>query len=329
MKTTINRRTALGMAAAALFARQGMASANTSVWPDKPIKLVVAGAPGSGMDIFARMLQAPLQVALKQPVVIDNRVGANSLIGNDAVAKSAPNGYTFLFTPSSGIVLNPIIQTKMPYDTRKDLVPVAQVGQSGILLVVNPSSGLNSVQDVINYAKANPGRLLYGSWGSGSTGHLAMEGMKQHYGLDMPHVPYKATASLLNDLLANNISIGFTDVASPVPHVKAGKLKAIGITGSRRGPALPEVPTIAEQGYKFDVDGWYGIFAPKGTPPEILKRMNEEVNKITVSEETRSLFAVQNMLVPASKSLEQFAATVEADLQIWQELAKTTDLKLD
>jgi len=329
MKTHINRRTALGMAAAVMFGTQGMAHANASTWPDRPIKLVVAGAPGSGMDIFARMLQAPLQMALKQPVVIENKVGANSLIGNDAVAKAAPNGYTFLFTPSSGIVLNPIIQAKMPYDTKKDLIPVAQVGQSGILLVTNPSAGLNSLQDIVKYAKANPGKLLYGSWGSGSTGHLAMEGIKEHYGLDMPHVPYKGTASLLNDLLGNNISIGFTDVASPVPHVKAGKLKAIGITGSRRGPALPEVASLAEQGYKFDVDGWYGIFAPKDTPPEIIQRMNEEVNKITASQDTRSLFSAQNMLVPASKTTEQFAATVHADLQIWQDLAKAIDLKLD
>lgn len=329
MKTHINRRTALGMAAAVMFGTQGMAHANASTWPDRPIKLVVAGAPGSGMDIFARMLQAPLQMALKQPVVIENKVGANSLIGNDAVAKAAPNGYTFLFTPSSGIVLNPIIQAKMPYDTKKDLIPVAQVGQSGILLVTNPSAGLNSLQDIVKYAKANPGKLLYGSWGSGSTGHLAMEGIKEHYGLDMPHVPYKGTASLLNDLLGNNISIGFTDVASPVPHVKAGKLKAIGITGSRRGPALPEVASLAEQGYKFDVDGWYGIFAPKDTSPEIIQRMNEEVNKITASQDTRSLFSAQNMLVPASKTTEQFAATVHADLQIWQDLAKAIDLKLD
>lgn len=329
MKTIVNRRTVLGMAAAALFGTQGMASASASTWPDRPIKLVVAGAPGSGMDIFARMLQAPLQIALKQPVVIDNKVGANSLIGNDAVAKAAPNGYTFLFTPSSGIVLNPIIQAKMPYDTRKDLIPVAQVGQSGFLLVTSPNAGLNSLQDMVRYAKAHPGQLVYGSWGSGSSGHLAMEGIKEHYGLDMPHVPYKGSASLLNDLMGNTISIGFTDVASPVPHVKAGKLKAIGITGSRRGPALPDVPTIAEQGYKFDVDGWYGVFAPKNTPPEIVRRMNEEVNKIMATAETQNRFEMQNMLLPTSKTAEQFAATVDSDLQIWQDLGKAANLKLD
>lgn len=329
MTSTVNRRTAIGIAAAMLFAAHGSASANASAWPGRPIKLIVAGAPGSGMDIFARMVQAPLQAALKQPVVIDNKVGANSLIGNDAVAKSAPDGYTFLFTPSSGIALNPIIQAKMPYDTRKDLVPVAQVGQSGFLLITNPGSGLNSLQDVVKYAKANPGKLSYGSWGSGSSGHLAMEGIKAHFGLDMPHVPYKGSATLVNDLMANNISIGFTDVASPVPHVKSGRLKAIGITGSRRGPALPDVPTIAEQGYKFDVDGWYGIFAPKGTPIEIVRRMNEEVNKIMATEDMHSRFAGQNMPVPASKTAEQFAATVHSDLQIWQDLAKAARLKLD
>ena len=330
MKFHVNRRAAMGMTVVMLFAvTHGAASANAPAWPARPIKLIVAGAPGSGMDIFARMLQAPLQAALKQPVIIDNKVGANSLIGNDAVAKAAPDGYTFLFTPSSGIVLNPIIQAKMPYDTQKDLIPVAQVGQSGFLLVTNPSAGLNSLQDVIKYAKANPGKLVYGSWGSGSSGHLAMEGIKEHLGLDMPHVPYKGTASLSNDLMGNNISVGFTDVASPVPHVKAGKLKAIGITGSRRGPALPDVPTLTERGYKFDVDGWYGIFAPKGTPLEIVQRLNTEVNRIMSTEDTHQRFAAQNMLVPSSKSTEQFASTVNSDLQIWQELAKAVNLKLD
>ncbi len=329
MKITVSRRTALGMATAALFSAQGVASANTPTWPDKPIKLVVAGAPGSGMDIFARMLQAPLQIALKQPVIIDNKTGANSLIGNDAVAKAAPDGYTFLFTPSSSITLNPIIQVKMPYDTRKDLVPVAQVGQSGFLLITNPNAGLSSLQDVIKYAKANPGKLAYGSWGSGSSGHLAMEGIKEHFGLDMPHVPYKGSATLVNDLMANNISIGFTDVASPVPHVKVGKLKAIGITGSRRGPALPDVPTFSEQGYKFDVDGWYGIFAPKGTSAEVVRRMNEEVNKIMATEDMHKRFAGQNMPVPDSKSVEAFTATVNADLKIWQDLGKKINIKLD
>ena len=323
-----SRRTALALAGALLMAASAWADAPAN-WPNRPIKLVVPGPPGSGMDIYARMLQAPLQAAFKQPVVIDNKAGANSIIGNDAVAKSAPDGYTFLLTPSSSIALNPIVQPKMPYDTLKDLLPVAQIGQSGILLIAHPSTGFKSLQDLVQYARANPGKLSYGTWGNGSSGHLAMEGIKLHYGLDMPHVPYKGTAPLVTDLLANNISVAFTDIASPVPHVRAGKLNAIGATGSRRAPALAELATVSEQGYKFDADGWYGVFAPAGTPTEIVRRMNEEINKILATDEMRQKFQGQNMPAPPLKSAEQFSATVRADVTLWQGLAKAVNLKID
>lgn len=328
LSTKTSRRTALGLGVAALLCSS--AFANTSAgWPNRPIKIVVPGTAGSGMDIYARMLQTPLQNALKQPVVIDNKPGANSIIGNDAVAKAAPDGYTFLLTPSSAIALNPIVQPKMPYDTLKDLLPVAQVGQSGFLLIASPTSGFKTLQDMVQYAKANPGKLTYGTWGNGSSGHLAMEGIKLHYGLDMPHVPYKGTAPLVTDLLGSNISVGFTDIASPVPHVRAGKLVAIGATGSRRAPALPELATVSEQGYKFDADGWYGVFAPAGTPMDIVRRMNEEINKILVTEEMRLKFNSQNMPAPPIKTAEQFAATVRSDVALWQGLAKAINFKAD
>ncbi|MBK9364548.1 MAG: tripartite tricarboxylate transporter substrate binding protein [Rubrivivax sp.] len=305
------------------------AHAQGSDWPNKPIRLVVAGPAGAGMDIYARLLAAPLQAALKTPVVVDNKAGANSIIGNDAVAKAAPDGYTFLFTPSSAIAINPIVQPKMPYDTLKDLLPVAQIGAGGILLVTNPETGFKSLKDMVAYAKANPGKLLYGSWGNGSTGHLAMEGIKAHYGLDMSHVPYKGTAAVVNDLLAGNLKIAFTDIASPIPHIRAGKLLAIGATGSGRGPALPEVPTVTEQGYKFDADGWYGVFAPAGTPMPIVRRVNEEINKILATEEMRQKFMSQNMQSPPIKTAEQFAATVKSDVEMWQALAKSAKLKIE
>ena len=329
MRSTFrSRRTALGLGAALLLGSN--AWANTAAgWPNRPIKIVVPGPAGSGMDIYARMLQAPLQTVLKQSIVIDNKPGANSIIGNDAVAKAAPDGYTFLLTPSSAIALNPIVMAKMPYDTLKDLLPVAQVGQSGFLLIASPNSGFKTLQDMVQYAKANPGKLTYGTWGNGSSGHLAMEGIKLHYGLDMPHVPYKGTAPLVTDLLGNNISVGFTDIASPVPHVRAGKLNAIGATGSRRAPALPELATVSEQGYKFDADGWYGVFAPAGTPMDIVRRMNEEINKILATEEMRLKFNSQNMPAPPIKTAEQFAATVRSDVALWQGLAKAINFKAD
>lgn len=333
-ESIFKRRTALGAAAVASFGTLlatlslGAAAADEP-WPNRPIKLVVAGPAGAGMDIFARLLSAPLQQALKQPVVVDNKAGANSIIGNDAVAKAQPDGYTFLFTPSSAIAINPILQAKMPYDTLNDLVPVAQIGAAGILLVANPASGFKNLADMVRYAKANPGKLQYGSWGNGSTGHLAMEGIKAHYGLDMPHIPYKGTAAVVQDLLGNTVSVAFTDIASPIPHIRSGKLTAIGATGSGRGPALPDLPTVTEQGYKFDTDGWYGIFAPAGTPRAIVARMNEEINRILASDEVRQKFTTQNMGLPPAKNADQFATTVKSDVEVWQSLAKAAKLKID
>ena len=326
MFTRTTRRRAIG---AALMTLAFGAAAQTGDWPNKPVTIVVPGPAGSGMDIYARMLAAPLQAALKVPFVVDNKAGANSIIGNSAVARAPGDGYTFLLAPSSSIAINPIIQPKMPYDTVKDLQPVAQVGAAGILLIANPSSGLKTLQDMVAYAQAHPGKLAYGTWGNGSTGHLAMEGIKKRYGLDMPHVPFKGTAPLVNDLLGGQIMVGFTDIASPIPHINAGKLVALGATGSARGPALPNVPTLTEQGYKFDADGWYGVFAPAATPAPVVRRMNEEINKILQTDEMQQSFAKQNMLKPPIKTVEQFNATVRSDIDLWQKLAKDVNLKVD
>lgn len=322
---TLSRRQALCLLLAAVTSA---VSAQSGPWPNKPIKLVVAGPAGAGSDVFARQVANGLQASLKQPVVAENKAGANGLIANGAVAKAAPDGYTFLFAPSSSIALNPIIHSKMPYDTEKDLIPVAQIGAAGILLMTNPASGFKSLADVVRYVKANPGKLTYATWGIGSTGHLVMEGIKAQYKLDMPHVPYTGTAAELTDLLADNIRVAFTDIATPVPYIKAGKLVALGATGSARGPALPGVPTLAEQGFKFDAEGWYGVFAPAGTPPAIVQKMNEEINKVLATNDMKQRFADQNMLVPPVKSADQFGATVKSDVGRWQALAKDVDLKL-
>ncbi|MBP6900259.1 MAG: tripartite tricarboxylate transporter substrate binding protein [Burkholderiaceae bacterium] len=327
----LSRRALLGLTLSGLAgAVSTPTSAQTaSTWPERPIRFIVAGPPGGGNDIFTRMVAAQVQTSLKQTVVVENKPGANGLIGNDAVAKSPKDGHTFLFTASSSIAINPLVVAKMPYDTERDLVPVAQLGAGGILLMSNPASGLKNLQDLVKYAKANPGKLSYGSWGNGSTGHLVMEGIKEAYGLDIPHVPYKSTAAEVMDLLSDNLRLAFTDIASPLPHIRSGKLVALGATGSARGPALPDLPTLAEQGYKFEAEGWFGVFAPGGTPPAIVQRMNDEINKALALPEMRQRFADQNMLVPAGKNAQQFAATVKGDLQRWQALAKAINLKAE
>lgn len=323
--TPLQRRTVL--LGSMLLGAGIRAHAATEVWPSRPIRLVVAGSPGAGGDIFARLIAVPLSQVLKQPVVVDSKPGANGLIACDTVAKAAGDGYTLLFAPSSSILLNPVIHPKLPYNAEKDLVPVTQVGAAGILLVANPSTGFKNLADMVAYAKANPGKLAYGSWGNGSSGHLAMEGIKARYGLDMPHAPYKTLVTEVTDLIANNISVGFTDIASPIPHMRSGKLVALGQTGSQRWPATRDVPTLAEQGYKFEADGWYGVFAPAGTPTAIIDRLNEEINRLQKSDEVRQKMEVQNMIVPPARSAKEFDASIKRDAAIWQNLAKMTDLK--
>jgi len=322
--TRIQRRTLL--LGSLLLGAGVKAIANTDKWPSRPIRLVVASAAGAGGDIFARLIAEPLSRTLKQPVVIDNKPGANGLIACDTVAKAPGDGYTLLFAPSSSILINPVIHPKLPYNADKDLVPVTQVGAAGILLMANPSTGFKNLADMVAYAKAHPGKLAYGSWGTGSSGHLAMEGIKAHYGLDMPHVPYKTIVTEVTDLIANNISVAFTDIASPIPHMRNGRLVGLGQTGSQRWPATQDVATLSEQGFKFDADGWYGVFAPAGTPTEIVDRLNEEINRLQKTDEVRQKIEGQNMIVPPSRSAKQFAASVKKDAAIWQGLAKVTDL---
>ncbi|AVJ28438.1 Bug family tripartite tricarboxylate transporter substrate binding protein [Achromobacter spanius] len=296
-------------------------------WPERPIRLVVAGSSGAGGDIFARLIAAPLAKALNQPVVVEAKPGANGMIACDTVAKAAPDGYTLLFAPSSAILLNPVVLPSLPYDPETDLLPIAQVGAAGILLVANPTTGFKNLADMVAYAKANPGKLAYGSWGTGSSGNLAMEGIKAHYGLDMPHVPYKQLVTESTDLIANNISVGFMDIASPIPHMRSGKLVALGQTGSRRWPASMDVPTLGEQGYKFEADGWYGVFAPAGTPTEIIDKLNAEIYRAQHTPDVREKIEGQNMIVPADMSAKEFAASIKRDAVIWQGLAKVADLK--
>ncbi|WP_423460408.1 Bug family tripartite tricarboxylate transporter substrate binding protein [Ottowia sp. VDI28] len=323
--TPINRRTVLF--GSMLMGTGVQAFANTDNWPSRPIRMVVAGSSGAGGDVFARLISDPLSKVLKQPIVVEPKAGANGLIACDAVAKAQNDGYTLLFAPSSAILINPVIHAKLPYDTEKDLTPITQVGAAGILLVANPKTGFKNLADMVAYAKANPGKLAYGSWGTGSSGHLAMEGIKAHYGLDMPHAPYKTLVSEVTDLLGNNISVGFTDIQSPIPHMKAGRLVGLGQTGSQRWPATQDLPTLSEQGYKFEADGWYGVFAPAGTPVAIIDRLNEEINRLQKTPEVRQRIEGQNMIVPVDRNAVQFAASIKRDAAIWQGLAKATDLK--
>ncbi len=314
------------MGAIATALPQAFATTLGTPWPSKPVRLIVTSSPGSGGDVFARLLTPGLQEALGQPFYVENKVGANGIIANDFVAK-AGDGHTVLFAPSSAIVINPFIQPKLPYDPNRDLIPVGQIGLSGILLVANPSTGIKNLQDLVQYAKANPGKLSCGSWGNGSSGHLALEGLKAHYGIDIHHIPYKALSTELADIMGNNIPLGFMDIASPVPHIKAGKVNALGVTGTQRAPATSDVPTFTEQGFKFDADGWYGIFLPGATSNgAMVERLNQALAKIAMNADIKKKFEDQNMSLPAIRPAAEFARSIQADMQTWGNLAKLAKL---
>jgi tripartite-type tricarboxylate transporter receptor subunit TctC len=248
-------------------------------WPAKPIKVVVNFPPGGAADQIARVIGQPLSEALGQPVVIENRAGANGNLGGEAVAKSAPDGYTLLMSSGGMVSVNPHIYARMSFDPTKDLTPVAAAARVLVFLVVKPSLPVDNVQQFLAYTKANPGKLTFGSAGNGSSPHLAAEMMKSQAGLFAVHVPYRGAAPALQDLLAGQLDFYF-DPGIGLNQVRAGKLKLLAVGSPKRSPLFPQVPTLDEAGLKgFDADTVFGFYAPAGTPPDVVSRLNREINR--------------------------------------------------
>lgn len=248
-------------------------------WPNKPIRVVVNFPPGGAADQLARSIGQPLSEALGQPVVVENRAGANGNIGGEVVARSPADGYTLLMSSGGMVSVNPHIYPKMAFDPAKDLVPVASAARVLVYLVTKPSVPADNVRDFITYVKANPGRLSYGSPGSGSSPHLAGEMFKSQAGLFAVHVPYRGAAPALQDLLAGQLDF-FFDPGISLQQVKAGKLRLLAVGSPKRSPTFPNVPTLDEAGLKgFDADTVFGFYAPAGTPPDVVTRLNREINR--------------------------------------------------
>jgi len=267
---------------AAAFASGLLASpfALAQAWPSKPVRVIVNFAPGGAADQLARAIGQPLSEALGQPVVIENRGGANGNIGGEAVAKSAPDGYTLLMSSGGMVSVNPHLYARMSFDPAKDLVPVAAAARIAVYLMAKPSLPPANVKDFIQYAKANPGKLSFGSPGNGSSPHLAAEMMKSQAGLYAVHVPYRGAAPALQDLLAGQIDFYF-DPGIGLQHAKTGRLKLLAVGSMKRSPLFPDVPTLHEAGLtNFDADTVFGFYAPTGTPAEVITRLNTEINKI-------------------------------------------------
>ena len=312
------------LVAAALLGLTGKAAAQAT-WPDKPVRIVVNFAPGGSTDNAARPFADRLSKALGQQFVIENKSGASGTIGVEGFVRAAPDGYTFLVTGSPVLVVIPQAR-KVTWDPLKDLVPVAHLSDYMLPITVNPSLPVNSIKELQAYAKANPGKLNCGSAGLGTFTHLICETLKSIAGIDNLHVPYRGGGDALNDFLA-----GVTQLHSEpnvLPHVKSGKAKLLAIADRERHPDYPDVPLISEAFPDIAIVGWFGLFAPTGTPPAIVKRMNEEVTRIAALPEMRTLFlGFAQRVVTASP--EQFAALLRKDWDYYGKLVKTLNLKLE
>ena len=302
----------------------GMASAQQ--YPSKPLRVLLPYPPGGSTDTFTRIITQKLSEALGQPVVVDNRPGGNTIIGTDLAAKAPADGYTFILVAST-YAINPSL-FKLPYDPNKDLIPIIQAGFSTLVLVVHPSLPPKTLKEFLAYAKANPGKLNYGTVGSGSIPHLASELFADEAGISTVNVPYKGTAPMLTDLLGGQLQFALDTPVTSIPHIKSGKLRPIAVSSAKRLGALPEVPTMAEAGLPFEINAWLGFLAPAGTPKEIVQRLNAEINKILQMPDVREKLAAA-ALEPGGGTPEQFGAVIKADLARWPAVVKKAGVKVD
>jgi tripartite-type tricarboxylate transporter receptor subunit TctC len=298
-------------------------------YPSKPIKLVVTFPAGGGADFVGRVIAGKLSETLGQPVVVDNRAGAGGMIGNEVIAKSAPDGYSLLLGAAGALTIAPNLYEKVTFDSIKDFEPVALIASSPFVLTLNPSVPANTLNELTAFAKANPGKLNFASSGTGGAPHLAGELYKTMAGVNLVHVPYKGLAPAITDLLGGQVQVLFADVGLVLPHIKAGKLKAVAVTGSQRSAALPEVPTMMEAGLaEYQAGTWYGILAPAATPSAIVARLNAEVRKVLALSDVKSQFAAQGV-DPAPSTPEQFATLIRGDLNKWSKLIKEVNIKAE
>ena len=295
-------------------------------YPAKAIRVVVPYAPGGATDLTARLVGQKMQEAMKQNVLVDNRPGAGGVIGTDIVAKAAPDGYTVLIAVPAEIAILPHLQ-KMPYDVARDLAPVSLAAVTPLILVVHPSLPVRSVKDLIAFARARPGQLSYASAGTGGVQHLSGELLKISMKLDMAHVPYKGAGPVMPDLIGGHVPMFFSGMPPAMPHVKAGKLRALAVTTTRRSPAAPDVPTMAEAGVPgFDISNWFAYFVPSGTQAEVISRLNSEVNRGLKQPDVREKLASVGAETVGT-SPEELAKFVRSESEKFARLVKLSGAK--
>jgi tripartite-type tricarboxylate transporter receptor subunit TctC len=323
----MHRREFLALAGATLTAGVSTGAwSQAQSWPERPVKLILPYAPGGATDLIGRPWADKLAQAFGQQFVIENRGGASGIIGTEAAAKAAPDGYTFLLTPNAPLNVQPLLR-KTSYDPAKNFVPVGRVGDLISGFVIHPAVGVKTFQEMIDYAKKNPGKLAYGSAGLGTSSHLRLEILKVKAGIDILHVPYRGNADALNDILANNVQM--MNEINPMPHVKAGKLILLDISYPERHPDFPGVPTLFELGYgEAYVPSWYSIWAPAGTPRGIIDKLNVKMVEIAKTPEMKARLLAINVACPVQTPEEMSRQLVE-DTKRNADLIRLTNIKVE
>ena len=311
----------------ALLATLGVAHAQT--YPNKPIRIIIAQAPGSATDVISRVVGNRLSEALGQPIVVEARPGAGGAVGTEAAARSAPDGYTLFMGNNSTHGSNPAVYPKLPYDAVKDFAPISFVASVPYVLVVEPSLPANSVQELIAFAKSRPGKMNYASAGNGSTHQFCAELLKSTAGIDMVHIPYKGSPPGIAALLAGEVSLMFANLTDIGAQIRSGRVKPLAVTTLKRAELLPNVPTMVEAGVQdFEITSWFGLLAPAATPAPVVARLNAEMVKVLAREDVKSTLGAQGLNV-SSSSPEQFAAHIKSEIARFTRIARTAGIKAE
>ena len=323
----LNRRIALALAAASLAAFSLPAFAQA--YPERPIRFVVGYPAGQSVDVMARTFAAAMSKELGQAIVVDNKAGANGIISAQDVKSAKPDGYTVLFGTSGQLTINTSLYKKLPYDALKDFTAVGLAGKSPLVLVANPAFPAKNLSELVAYARANPGKVDFGSGGNGITAHLAMELMQDAAHIKLNHVPYKGSPAALTDLMGGQIPLMMEPVVTALPLLKAGKVKALAVTSAHRNPSLPDVPTLAEQGLKdFDVSAWSGMVVPAGTPASVVAALSTAFRKAGQSPAVQQFLAASGLEFPQATPTE-FQALMESDTRKWARAVQQSGAQVD
>jgi len=311
--------------ALALLALMSCCAVAQTPYPSRPVRFIVPSAAGGGTDIIARAVAQKLSETFGQQFVVDNRPGAGQMIGIELVARSPADGHTILMAAST-LAINSIMYKKVPYDPVRDFAPITQAASLPNILVVHPSLPVNSVKELVEYAKKNPGKLNFASAGIGTSPQMSIELLKSMTGIDMVHIPYKGTTPGVVDLLAGQVSVMAPNLLTALPHIKAGKLRALAVTSARRTVALPEVPTIAETLPGYESAQWYGVLAPAGTPREIVARLHAEIVRALKHTEVQGRLAADGA-EPVGSTPEEFAAFIKSEIDKWARVARAAGIQ--